>query len=273
MSRELTMLGRASLGVLLVLALPAVGHAQIGWRPGCGCQRPAPVVSVPIQPVAPVCLPQPMVQTQLRPVVEMRYQPQQVTTYQNVVRTEIRREQQIVSVPVTTTRQVQVDEGSYQMVWVPKVVTKNVQETVMQRQVQERNVPYQVVQRIPQVQTQLIPQQTVRYVPEQRVVYGSAPALGYVAPQATIAAVPNTPLAPIAMSPTAQAEPTPTAPAAQTADNSGEWKTIPQRQAAADQIQQQSYETSAAVNEVPRRIFPVTSAPTAVQVWQQHVIR
>ncbi|MEZ5941767.1 MAG: hypothetical protein R3C18_10260 [Planctomycetaceae bacterium] len=266
------MLGRVSLGLLLAFAVPAAAHAQIGWRPGCGCQRPAPVVSVPVQPVAPVCLPQPIVQTQMRPVVEMRYQPQQVTTYQNVVRTEIRKEQQIVSVPVTTTRQVQVDEGGYQMVWVPKVVTKNVQETVMQRQVQERNVPYQVVERVPQVQTQLIAQRTVRYVPEQRVVYGNVPTLGYVVPQATVAVVPNAPLAPIAMSPTASAEPTPTAAAAQAAE-SGEWKSIPQRQAAAEPIQQQSYETSAATSEAPRRIFPTTTTPTAVQVFQQHVIR
>lgn len=265
---------RLTLGALLLAAVPTMAQAQFGPRPGCGCRGPQPVpvmmpapVVVPVRHVAPVCCtPQPIITQQLRPVVETQYRQQQITTYQDVVRTQIRQEQQIVNVPVTTTRQVTVDQGAYKMVWVPNVVTKNVQETVIQQQVQQRDVPYQVVERIPQVRTQIIPQQTVRYVPEYRTVYGTT-AGPFSA--ATIAEVP------VAQPQLAEAAPT-TAPAAsappQTAEG-GEWKPIPQRQAAAEPtIEQQSFETAQQAPTVePNRLFSSPPTPTAVNVFRSMI--
>jgi hypothetical protein len=90
---------------------------------------------------------------------------ERVVSMQPVTRTEIRREAQVVSVPITTQRQVTVDEGGYKTVWVPKLVTRNVVETGVQQQVQYRNVPYQVVQQVPVMQTRLVPSQVTTMVP------------------------------------------------------------------------------------------------------------
>ena len=229
-------------------AFPVV-PSTVGFNPACGCRVP-------------------VVQQQLRPVVGVQYRPQQVVTYQDVVKTQVRREQQVVSVPVTTTRQVTVDEGSYRMVWVPNMVTRQVAETTLQQQVRQRDVPYQVVERIPQVQTQLVPQRTVHYVPEYRTVFG--------APVPVAAGVPVYSPAPIAMAPQASPEaaptpvaqapaPTPVATTPQAADSSGEWKSIPQRQAnSADAIQQQSFERRELAE--PRRMFS-PGVPTAVRAY------
>jgi hypothetical protein len=62
-------------------------------------------------------------------------------------------------VPVQTCRQVTVDEGCFQQVWVPKLVSKNIPQTVYQQQVSYRSVPYQVMQRVPVMETRMVPQQ------------------------------------------------------------------------------------------------------------------
>lgn len=258
------------LATSVLLAVASGAQAQFPYRPGCGCQAQAvPIYSAP----------QPVVQQMYRPVYETQYRQQQVMTYQDVVRTQVRREQQVVSVPVTTTRQVTVDAGSYQMVWVPKVETRNIQETVVQQQVQYRDVPYQVVERIPQMQTQVIPQQTVRYVPEYRTVYMNSGAIYGTAavPTPVVAAEPtaastaaSAPQTAAAAPQTSVAQPE-TAPAAQTAQ--GKWKQIPQRQAANPEIQMQSFEVSA--EPTPQNfIAPVrNSIPTAARAWQSGLIR
>ena len=104
--------------------------------------------------------------TQTRPVVQTQLRAQQVTTYRDVTETHIRNETIVENVPSTTYRNVTVDEGNYQMVWVPKPVTKQVAQTVVQQQVKTRAVPYQVTRRVPQISTQLVPVQTVQHITE-----------------------------------------------------------------------------------------------------------
>ncbi|MFG0335847.1 MAG: hypothetical protein ACF8TS_21010 [Maioricimonas sp. JB049] len=185
---------------------------------GCGvCQLPAPSCCCPA-PVLPP--PQPVFQTQYRPLVETQYRQQQVVKYQEVPQLEYRREAYVESVPVTTYRQETVDEGSYQMVWVPRPVTRAVPQTVYQQQTKYRDVAYQTTRRVAKVETQLIPQQHVRYVPEVRQVgvaagstYSAFGTTAYVAP--TYAPAPITAAVPPVVAPpvttTVQAPPLPAA--------------------------------------------------------------
>ncbi len=115
----------------------------------CKCQTQQPVVNC---------------QTQ-QPVVETQMVPQQMMTYRNEVVTQYRQEAITQNVPVTTYQNVTVDEGGYQMVYVPKPVTKQVPQVVYQPQISYRSVPYQVTQQVPQLVTQLVPQQVVRQQP------------------------------------------------------------------------------------------------------------
>lgn len=104
--------------------------------------------------------------TQTRPVVQTELRQQQVTTYRDVTETHVRNETIVQNVPITTCKNVTVDEGGYQMVWVPRPVTKQVAQTVIQQQTAVRAVPYQVTRRVPQISTQLVPVQTVHHVTE-----------------------------------------------------------------------------------------------------------
>lgn len=97
-----------------------------------------------------------------QPVVETQMVPQQVMTYRNEVVTQYRQEAITQNVPVTTYRDVVVDEGSYQTVYVPRQVTKRIPQVSYQQQVGYRSVPYQVTRQVPQVVTQMVPQQIVR---------------------------------------------------------------------------------------------------------------
>ena len=103
---------------------------------------------------------------QTRPVVQTQLRAQQVTTYRDVTEMHIRNESVVENVPSTTYRNVTIDEGNYQMVWVPKPVTKQVAQTVVQQQVKTRAVPYQVTRRVPQISTQFVPVQTVQHITE-----------------------------------------------------------------------------------------------------------
>ena len=97
-----------------------------------------------------------------QPVVETQMVPQQVTTFRNEVITQYRQEALAQNVPVTTFRDVVVDEGSYQTVYVPKQVTKRIPQVSYQQQVVYRSVPYQVTRQVPQVVTQMVAQPVVR---------------------------------------------------------------------------------------------------------------
>ena len=115
-------------------------------------------------------LTQPVYQTQMRPVAQTTLEPRQVVTYQNVPQVQYQRQAYVENVPVTTQQTVTVDEGGYQMVWVPRPVQKQVAQTVLQPQVRYRDVAVQVNRQVAQVQTQLIPRQTVSYIPETRQI-------------------------------------------------------------------------------------------------------
>ncbi len=104
--------------------------------------------------------------TRPRPVVTTQFHPQQVTTYRDVTETAFCQKQVVENVPVTTCKNVTVDEGGYQMVWVPKPVTKQIAQTTVRQQVKTVSVPVQVNRRIPQISTQMVPVQSVQYVEE-----------------------------------------------------------------------------------------------------------
>lgn len=104
--------------------------------------------------------------TRPRPVVSTHMQARQVTTYRDVTETQVCQKQVVETVPVTSCKNVTVDEGGYQMVWVPKPVTKQVSQTTYQQQVKTVSVPVQSVRRVPQISTQMVPVQSVQYVNE-----------------------------------------------------------------------------------------------------------
>lgn len=114
------------------------------------CHVCQPVVPVVVDPCA-ACVQTTMV-------------PQHQVTYQNVTETRYRQETVAAQVPVTRYRPVTRDEGGYQMVWVPKMVTRNVPETIYEQRLTTRTVPYSVTTQIPQVQTVYTPQ-TIVYNP------------------------------------------------------------------------------------------------------------
>ena len=128
----------------LACLIPAVGNAQeyIAGAPfNCTITRP-------------------------RPVVTTQMHAQQVTTFCDVTETRMTQQRVVENVPITTCKTVTADEGGYQMVWVPKPVTRQVAQTTMQQHVKTVSVPVQVVRRVPQVSTQMVPVQSVQYVNE-----------------------------------------------------------------------------------------------------------
>lgn len=184
----------AGLGVAVSLGfLPTSVNAQLFSR-GCNrncnrncnqCQRPTASCNCTAQ----------------HPVVETQMVPQQVTTYRNEVVTQYRQEAFTQNVPVTTFRDMVADEGGYQTVYVPKMVTKRVPQTVYQQQTAYRSVPVQVTRQVPQVVTQMVPQQVTRLQPYSYQTTYVPPVI----PTAQIAPVyaPMVGCAPLAPSPVA----------------------------------------------------------------------
>lgn len=104
-----------------------------------------------------------------QPVINTHFAPQQATTMRNEVVTEYRQVAYTQNVPVTTYRDVVVDEGSYQTVYVPRPVTKRIPQITYQQQIAYRTVPVQVTRQVPQVVTQWAPQSAVPYQPTSPV--------------------------------------------------------------------------------------------------------
>lgn len=258
-----------------LLAVSADAEAQIGRRPlagapcGCGATYAPPVAPLSPCPCAvsqPIVQVQPICQTQLQPIVQTQLQPQQVVSYRDVAITQYRQEQVAVQVPVTTVQQVTRDEGSYQMVWVPRMVTHQVPQTTYQTQIGYRTVPYQATQRVAQVETRYIPQQTVQYVPQTTIgsaccgpagVYQQAmlPSAGYgaVIPQYT--APPALPGAPTIQSVPAQQPLVPNPP--ETGMHS-DWQTVEPRHATAPTDMTMSMAPSAALIQTRQASWAVT---------------
>lgn len=142
---------------------PVVGLAQImpGLAAGC-CE------TCHLPPVQCHC-------AQTRPVVTTKYRQEQVTTYRDVAETQYRRESYVERVPVTTYRNETVDAGGYQMVWVPKPVTRQVAQTTVTEHVRTREVPVTVMRRVPEVSTRVVPYQSVEHVTEMIPTMAAAP--------------------------------------------------------------------------------------------------
>ena len=198
------------------------GDVAMGSPMGdCGCSSPAMI--------AP--------QTMMRP--------QQITTYVDVPKTVMRQEAVQVQVPTTTYRQVAVDEGGYQQVWVPKMVTKNVAQTVMQTQVQYRQFPQTVMERVPQITTHMVPEQIARqYSP---TIIGSPVGQSFAVGSQSFPIATPTSVTPIYETSPAPLNPVPTPmnetatlphPAPQTSQVQ-DWQKVRQRPST---IQQQAYE-------------------------------
>ena len=191
---------------------------------GCGCES------------------SPMIMPQQSPLLvpQSTMCPQPMMSYLEVPKTIMHQQAVQVQVPTTTYQQVTVDEGGYQQVWVPRMVTKNVAQTVMQTQVQYRQVPQTVIERVPQVSTQWIPQQPqIGSVYSPSMAYGAYP----IATPTTVTPVPEynpAPLNPVP-SPMSNSATVPRAFTPQTSQIQ-EWQQVRQRQTT---IEQQKYEYEA----------------------------
>jgi hypothetical protein len=243
--------------------------------------------------------------TQTRPVIQTQLRAQQVTTFRDVTETHVRNETTVENIPSTTYHNVTVDEGGYQMVWVPKPVTKQIAQTVMQQQVKTRAIPYQVTRRVPQVSTQLVPVQTVHHITETVPVQLPITALAIPAPIAISAVAAScdpcggpsmampylstqigyspsfVPAAPVTASiPTMPAITVPLpqtalAPAPSVAPPiSEQWQTVPARGPSVERSRNYDSPASSAVptpmdeaNRGTRRTSMFVPAPTAATVW------
>lgn len=146
----------ATATLLTVLACPVVFTTlQAGVLCGhpfghCSCD---PCSTCQVRPCS--CAPQ----VSYRPQIEQVPQ----VSYRDVTRTEYRLQAEAKQVPVTRYRNVTVDQGAWHKIWVPKVVTKQVPETVYETRTSYRQVPYQVTQRVPQTtyttRTTMVPAQ------------------------------------------------------------------------------------------------------------------
>ncbi|MEZ6056642.1 MAG: hypothetical protein R3C01_08055 [Planctomycetaceae bacterium] len=113
---------------------------------------------------------QPVYQTYMQPQVQTQYRQKQIIRYKQVPRVQHQRQGYVENVPVTSYQTVQVDEGSYQQVWVPKMVQKQVPQTVYVPQTRYRDVAVQTMEQVPVAEITYVPEQTVTYVPQTQAV-------------------------------------------------------------------------------------------------------
>jgi hypothetical protein len=209
-----------------------------------------------------------------QPVVETRVRAEPAVTVTSQPRIGYRTAAEIMSVPVTTFRNVTVDEGQYQMVWVPRPVTRQVAETAWQPQLTYRSEPFVYSESVAQWSTRFVPEQTVRYVPQTQVVLGPLPA-------ATVAIAMPVQSPPIAAAaapggPSLSAAPIPD-PAFTTAMDGAEapWTTISSR-ATSRSISSVSLSRETGYEVLPvQALVPGESvkAPSAAIVWQTPGVR
>jgi hypothetical protein len=210
------MLARSCLAVVACLGLSLVAPRAVAAQG----LPPAPA-ACPCPATSPLCT-----CTTLQPVVETRMRAEPALTIVPEPRLGYRPEARLTNVPVTTFRNVTVDEGHYQTVWIPRPVTRQIAETAWQPQLSVRSVPFVYTEPVAQLSSRLVPEQTVRYVPRTQVVLG-----GPLYVPRTLAVVPVvSPLAAAAF-PAPLAAPIPDPAFAQTAPAppGADWRTISSR--------------------------------------------
>lgn len=138
----------------------------------CVCPTACPPVAVcpPACPTTTVCPPVTTTQTCLKAVTETCYVQKPVVTKRCVKQTCYRDEQYCETVPTTVCENITVDEGCYKMVWVPKLVCKQVPKTVYTQRLATRKVPFQVDKEITECTMTTVPVQRIRYIPETKTV-------------------------------------------------------------------------------------------------------
>ncbi len=254
----------ATLGVIA----PVTGMAQVfpAHRPGCceSCTLPMATCQC----------------AQTRAVVQTQMHAQQVTVMRPVTEMHVRQETYTERIPVTTTKTVTVDEGGYQMVWVPKPVTKQIAQTTCVTQQKTRAVPFQVTRMVPQTVTRVVPVQTVQHVTEvipTAVVASPAPVIGCNPCATGTAFVPHhhsTAMAnPLSISSTALTPiPLTPQPAQGTTGAHGDWQSVPGRSATPTSPKPNA-PVPMPTDEPPQLPTPKTSgrfkaaAPSAAVVW------
>ena len=164
---------RGILAVLLVSTLlPEIHQAHATAKKEVRCRKCRKLVqSCVCPPVHSAASPGVITtsETEMHPVYETRFRQEQTVTEREITETCYRKESYKETVPVHTTRKVTVDEGCYKMVWVPKIVTKELPETHYVERVAYRTVPYTVTRKIPEVTTKTVPYNVVKYVPATTV--------------------------------------------------------------------------------------------------------
>jgi hypothetical protein len=237
-------------------------------RYDCGCAQPVLVAPQAVcAPPAAQCVGGPIAQsctktcTTVHPVVETRYRQENYMTCRTECRTALRQETYCETVPTTCIENVTRDEGCYQMVWVPKPVTRQVAKTVYQQRMACRNVPYQYTVQVPEMQCRVVPEQSVRYVQKTQT---------FVEPMQPICAAPEVANYPPPITPgCAVPVPScgvpggyPTPLTGQTSEHTGSpWTQVPQRAAQDAEVQGANYMPVQTAQTQPQ-------TPSAAAVWQ-----
>ncbi len=258
-------------------------------RYDCGCAQPLAVAAPPAV-CAPVCPVPPPTQTvgppvaqscvktctTVHPVVETRYRQENFMTYRTECRTAVRQEAYCQTVPVTHIENVTRDEGCYQMVWVPKPVTRQVCKTTYQQRTAYRNVPYQYQVQVPEMKCRVVPQQSVRYVQQTHTfaepmtpICPPVPscAAPVFAPAAETAAYPP-PIAPTYAAPSCEAPaPVPLPAGAPAAQNGTPWTPVPQRATTDAEVQGMNY-LPVAARPYEQAASAAAQIPSAAAAWQ-----
>lgn len=162
---------RVLCGIVMVLAVSLVSTSVASAIDGCGncgqcesCFRlklRRPCMKCKKPKMNCVCTP---VQMVTKPVYETCYRKEQCVTQKQFVETHFKDELYTVTCPVTKYDCITVDEGCYQQIWVPKLVTKQIPRVEYVHKTACRQVPYQVTKCVPEVSTKMVPYQRVRYV-------------------------------------------------------------------------------------------------------------
>ena len=288
-------------GLALTIGSPAVLTAGLfGPGPCHTCHNPCRTCNVnPCACAAPASAPQVTVQPQVQMVPQTVTVPQ--VSYRDVTHTQYRMQAETKTVPVTTYQTVTVDEGTWQKVWVPRIVQKQVPQVSYQQQVSYRQVPYQVTQRVPQVsyqtQTTMVPR--VSHVPRSSCnvcgTGGLATAPTYTTPpiampQTVVPPPPQTAGQPVILGPELQPLTSMTSPSLRsaTAATSGNLAPVPDPKyldtptaAATDQWTPVRTATAEPLTPVPAAEPPAprtssasglfVPAPAAANVWRTRI--